>query len=69
VLPSIEFYLKSYLPRFSAVDPLITVVVTFAVCFLLHFVAERMGDWLSRHRVEATEERSISRLAPAPVGD
>jgi hypothetical protein len=51
-LPTIIFYLQPYLPTFTAMDHLLTIVITFAVCAFLHPLAEGTGGWL-----RGTEQR------------
>ncbi|MBX3000328.1 MAG: hypothetical protein KF893_17525 [Caldilineaceae bacterium] len=45
-LPTIVFYLQPYLPTFTAMDHLLTIVITFAVCAFLHPLAVGTGGWL-----------------------
>jgi hypothetical protein len=49
-LPTITFYLQPYLPIFTGIDHLLTILITFAVCALLHPVAEGAGAWLKGER-------------------
>jgi len=64
-LPTIQFVYLPYLVRFTAVDHLATVLITFAVCALLQPAARIVGLWLGR---ETAVEEPVGVLAPA-LGD
>lgn len=64
-LPTIQFVYLPYLVRFTAVDHIVTVVITFAVCAVLQPVAQAVGGWLASERMEEEPARA---LAPA-MGD
>lgn len=64
-LPTIQFVYLPYLTRFTAQDHGWTVLLTFAVCALLHPAAQTVGAWLVGER---TEKRRIREMAPA-TGD
>lgn len=64
-LPTIQFVYMPYLTRFTALDHLLTVLITFAVCVLLQPAARTVGAWLVDER---TEKRPVRKMAPA-MGD
>jgi len=64
-LPTIQFVYLPYLTRFTALDHLLTVLITFIVCALLHPAARIVGAWLVGER---TKTRQMQKIAPA-MGD
>ncbi|MBX3053286.1 MAG: hypothetical protein KF753_17510 [Caldilineaceae bacterium] len=64
-LPTIQFIYLPYLTRFTALDHLLTVLITFAVCALLQPAAQTVGAWLVGER---TPKVQIQEMAPA-MGD
>ena len=64
-LPTIQFVYLPYLTRFTALDHLLTVLISFVVCALLQPAAQTIGAWLLGER---TEKRQVRKMAPA-MGD
>lgn len=64
-LPTIQFVYLPYLTRFTALDHLLTVLISFAVCALLQPAAQTIGAWLLGER---TKKQQVRKMAPA-MGD
>ena len=69
-LPMIQFYLLPFLPSFTIVDHLATILLTFLLAAALHPLAMGLGGWLHTHIWEETPaEQELPNALGAPAGD
>ncbi|MBI1293802.1 hypothetical protein GC175_02440 [bacterium] len=61
-LPTLEFVIKSSLPRFTLSDHIMTVLMTFAVGVVVHLFAERAAAWF---RGDSTQEKKLDAMRVA----
>ena len=69
-LPMIQFYLLPFLPSFTIVDHLATILLTFLLAAALHPLAMGLGGWLHAYiREETPAEQELPNALGAPAGD
>lgn len=69
-LPMIQFYLLPFLPSFTIVDHLATILLTFLLAAALHPLAMGLGGWLQAYIWEETPaEQELPNALGAPAGN
>jgi hypothetical protein len=63
-LPTIEFVIKSSLPRFNASDHVMTILMTFVVGVIVHLAAECAAAWFRGEQIEEKKPNAM-RVATA----